>query len=135
MGLRPCLPRACNWLGRQPGLGKTSEEGAMAENAPYPGLSASQDQTAILCLQNCQNPFLRWSWGYRSFWGPACPRGPDVLNSTCEHIHVWVSVCTCVWAGVHICLYVCVNLCVYKLALGISGIQTSRFYGYRLTLF
>ena len=84
----------------------------MAENAPYPGLLASQDQTAILCLQNCQNPFLRWFWGYRGFWGPACPGGLDVFNSTCEHTCVWVSVCTCVWAGVLICLYMCVSTCV-----------------------
>ena len=84
----------------------------MAENAPCPGLSANQSQTAILCLQNCQNPFLRWSWGYRGFWGPTCLGGLDVLNSTCEYTSVWVSVCMCAWARVHVCLYMCMSICV-----------------------
>lgn len=107
----PASP-ASNQLGGQPGLGKTSKEGAMVENAPYPGLSASQDQTAILCLQNCQNPFLRWSWGYRGFWGPACPGGLDVLNSTREYTRVGVGVHVSGQKCTFVCTCVCQSVCV-----------------------
>ena len=124
----PASP-ACNRLGGQPGLEKTSEEGAMVENTPFPGLSASQDQTAILCLQNCQNPFLRWSCGYRGFWGPVCPGGLDVLNSTHEYTRVGVSVHMCLGRSAHLSVHVCVNLCVYKLTLGIPGIQINSPLG------
>ena len=47
---------------------------------------------------------------------------------------VGVCVHMCLGRSTHLSVHVCVNLCVYKLTLGISGIQTSRSFGYRLTL-